>query len=47
MRRNMKLTLPVLARLPPFLLKILRTLLTVRVGLSVAVSTRMATPWGP
>jgi len=40
------LTLPLLARLPPNLLKMLRTLATVRVGLSVAVSTSTATPWG-
>ena len=36
---NRKPTLPVLPRLPPPLLKWVRTLATVRVGLSVAVST--------
>ena len=46
MRLNRKLTLPLLARLPPNLLKTLRTLATVRVGLSVAVSTSTATPCG-
>src|SRR6266853_112428 len=37
--RNRKLTLPVVARLPPPLVTMLRTAATVRVGLSVAVST--------
>ena len=41
-----KATLPVLARLPPPLLKCIRTFETVRVGLSVAVSTISATPCG-
>ena len=43
---TLKATLPELARLPPPLLKCIRRLETVRVGLSVAVSTRTATPWG-
>ena len=42
-----KLTLPEAARLPPLFTKTLRTLATVRVGLSVAASTMMATPCGP
>ena len=46
MRRNRKLTLPLLARLPPCFDRMLRTLATVRVGLSVAVSTSTATPCG-
>ena len=46
MRLNRKATLPVVPRLPPPLLKCVRTLATVRVGLSVAVSTRTATPCG-
>ena len=43
---NWKLTLPALPRLPPFLLNRLRTLATVRTGLSVAVSTSTAMPCG-
>jgi hypothetical protein len=46
-RLNMKPTLPLLPRLPPPLVKCERTFATVRVGLSVAVSTRIGTPWGP
>ena len=46
MRLNRKPTLPVLPRLPPPLLSTLRTLATVRVGLSVAASIRMAMPCG-
>ena len=46
MRLNRKATLPVLPMLPPPLLKCVRTLATVRVGLSVAVSTSTATPCG-
>jgi hypothetical protein len=40
-----ELTLPLLARLPPCFDRMFRTLATVRVGLSVAVSTSTATPW--
>ena len=41
-----KLTLPFVARLPPPFVIALRTCATVRVGLSVAVSTSKATPCG-
>ena len=46
MRSNMNATLPVTPRLPPNLLNAARTLATVRVGLSVAVSISTAMPWG-
>ena len=38
---------PIVPMLPLNLLNTLRTSATVRVGLSVRVSTKMATPWGP
>jgi hypothetical protein len=41
-----KLTLPVLSMLPPCFEKMLRTRLTMRVGVSVAASTRTATLCG-
>ena len=44
--RNMNEVLPLVARLPPFLVITLRTVATVRVGLSVAVSTSRAMPCG-
>ena len=43
---NRNATLPLLARFPLNLLNTLRRSATVRVGLSVAVVTRMATPCG-
>ena len=43
---NMKLTLPVTPREPPFLAKQWRTSLAVRLRLSVMVSTITATPPG-
>ena len=46
MRVKRKLTAPELPRLPPPRLKCMRTLATVRVVLSVAVTTIRATPWG-
>ena len=46
MRLNRNATLPVAAMLPPPLLKWVRMLATVRVGLSVAASTSTAMPCG-
>ncbi len=43
---NMKETAPVVARLPPFLVKIARTSPAVRLWLSVKASTITATPPG-
>ncbi len=45
--QNMKATLPLLPSVPPHLLKYMRTLATVRLVLSVAVSTRKAMPCEP
>jgi hypothetical protein len=47
MRLNWKATEPSAPRLPPWVLNAERTLATVRTTLLVAVSTMMATPWGP
>ena len=43
---NMNDTLPLVPRLPPFFEMMLRTVATVRVGLSVAVSTNSGMPCG-
>ena len=45
-RVNTKSRAPFVVRLPPYLLRIFRTFATVRVGLSVAVSTTIPTPYG-
>src|SRR3546814_4871188 len=47
MRSKPWLTAPEAPRLPPFLEKAVRTLVAVRLRLSVSASTMMATPPGP